>query len=129
MMEQGKGSTVLLTTALAGSQMPWMSGLSATSAAIEGLTRTLAAEFGPAGVRVNCVRADAMPETPSIARTAISAQSNGISREEFGRYVGLSLLQKPNSAHQTAAVVAFLLSDAAPAITYQTFNAAARPLA
>jgi NAD(P)-dependent dehydrogenase (short-subunit alcohol dehydrogenase family) len=129
MMAQGHGAIVLVTSALAGSQMPWMAGLTATSAAIEGLVRTLAAEFGVAGVRVNCVRADAMPETPSIARTGAAAEANGITREAFGRYVGLSLLGRPNSARQTAALISFLLSDVADAVTYQTFNAAARPLA
>jgi 3-oxoacyl-[acyl-carrier protein] reductase len=38
-------------------------GFSTACAAIEGLTRSLAGELGPQGVRVVCLRPDALPET------------------------------------------------------------------
>jgi NAD(P)-dependent dehydrogenase (short-subunit alcohol dehydrogenase family) len=40
-----------------------MGGFATACAAIEGLTRSLAGELGPQGVRVVCLRSDAIPET------------------------------------------------------------------
>jgi NAD(P)-dependent dehydrogenase (short-subunit alcohol dehydrogenase family) len=63
------GSIITLSATLTGMAAPFMAGISAACGAIEAMTRALAGEFGPRGVRVNCVRASAMPETRTIRET------------------------------------------------------------
>ena len=64
-----RGAIVTLSASLSGQFIPFMAGITATCGAVEALTRTLAAEFGPSGIRVNCVRASGMPETRTIRET------------------------------------------------------------
>jgi len=107
-----------------------MAALTATCAAIEGLTRQLAFEFAPTGVRVNCVRGDAMPDTRTIPLTlAGSAAIAGVSPEVFAQTLPAPPLGRPVSAADTAASVAFLLSDAASATSAQVLSVASRALA
>lgn len=58
-----------LSATLSGGTFGYMAGISANCGAIEAMTRSLAGAFGPAGVRVNCVRGDAMPDTRTIQET------------------------------------------------------------
>lgn len=55
MIAKGSGSIVKVSTMAARIGLPGLSVYSATKAALESLTRTWAAEFSPAGVRVNTV--------------------------------------------------------------------------
>lgn len=62
MVKQGSG--VILTLSTPGSRMsgPGFLGYGVTCAGIEGFTRILAGELGPSGIRVVCLRPDAIPE-------------------------------------------------------------------
>ena len=120
MLQQGHGSIVTLCSGLSAVAVPFMAGVSAANAGITGLTRALAAEFGLKGIRVNGVRAGAMPETGSIRETG----------EEFAKLglpsrLGTSLLGRPISVAETAATAAFLLSDAASGMTGQIVTVSA----
>jgi NAD(P)-dependent dehydrogenase (short-subunit alcohol dehydrogenase family) len=55
MLERGSGSIVMLGSVSWMRGRPGMAGYSTAKAAINGLTRTLARELGPGGVRVNCI--------------------------------------------------------------------------
>jgi 3-oxoacyl-[acyl-carrier protein] reductase len=57
MAVQGRGAIVTLFASLSGG-------------AVEAMTRSLAAEFGPDGVRLNCVRAGGMPEARTIRESS-----------------------------------------------------------
>jgi len=59
-------SVVLFSTVAAGTGMPMHASISAAKGAIEGLTRTLAAEWAPQ-TRVNCL-APALTDTPLAAK-------------------------------------------------------------
>lgn len=55
MSRRGRGSIIMLGSVSWMRGRPGMAGYSTAKAAINGLTRTLARELGPAGVRVNCI--------------------------------------------------------------------------
>ncbi|MBC8163847.1 MAG: SDR family oxidoreductase [Roseiflexaceae bacterium] len=120
MMRQGSGSIVTLSATLSIWTPAYMAGIAAACSAIEGLTRALAGEFGPAGVRVNCVRGNAMLETRTIAETAA-----GLIRLNYQPSMSPTLLGRQISIGETAATAAFLASDAASGITAQVLTVAA----
>jgi len=131
MTRQGNGAVVTLSASLSGSFVPNMAGITAACGAIEALTRTLAAEYGPHGVRVNCVRAAGMPETRTIQETTAqmlatlgldpaTAPPPGLTGNALGRPVTLA---------ETAATACYLASDAASGITGQIVNVCAGLLA
>ncbi len=55
MTRRGSGSIIMLGSVSWMRGRPGMAGYSTAKAAINGLTRTLARELGPAGIRVNCI--------------------------------------------------------------------------
>lgn len=104
MRDRGRGSIVNVSSvtgphaAIAGS-----SAYGAAKAAIDGLTRGLALELGPAGVRVN-----------SVAPGWIATGSSTPEEIAAGRRTPLGRAGRPDEA---AEVVAFLASDAAAYVT------------
>lgn len=128
MLRQGSGSIVTLSASLSGTTIPWMAALTATCGAIEAMTRSLSAEFAPAGVRVNCVRGGAMPETSTIRETSAGlARIAGVDPADFPLPPGP--LGRGITVAETAATVAFLLSDAASGLTSQVVNVSGNALA
>lgn len=120
MAETGGGSIITLTATLSVMTAPFMENIVAASAAIEGLTRSLAGEFGPVGVRVNCVRGNAMPETRTI-------QETGAGYAELGYNIPMVMppLGRPISVDETAKTAAFLASDLASGMTGQVVTVSA----
>lgn len=101
-----------------------MAGISATCGAIEAMTRSLAGEFGPAGVRVSCVRASAMPETRTIRETS-AGQTRILGIEPGEMQLPPTALRRPITVTETAATAAFLASDASSGMTGQVVTVAA----
>ena len=121
MARQGSGSIVTLSATLSGLALPFMAGISAACGAVEAMKRSLTGELGPAGVRVNCVRATAMPETRTIQETSAGqAAILGISPEQMA--LPPIPRGRPISVAETAAAVAFLASDASSGMTGQVVN-------
>jgi len=87
--------------------------MAAAWAAIESLWRTLAAEGGPKGIRVVCLRPGAIPETPQIQEVfGIHAESSDTRPEEFqARSEERTLLGKLPTLAEVANVAAFVASD------------------
>ena len=85
-----------------------------TKAAIAGLTRALAADHSPEGIRVNAVGPGPI-FTPFHARRIAAA---GQSVEEYNaRAAQGTMLQRPGRAEEVAAAILFLASDDASYIT------------
>lgn len=83
-----------------------MAAYGASKAALEALTRSWAAEYGPAGVRVNTVALG-----PS--RTEITKSMGDL----LDTLAAASPLGRANEPDEVAAVIAFLASDEARPIT------------
>lgn len=112
MMQRGRGSIVNVTTMAAFKGIPGASGYSASKSALESLTRTWAAEFGAAGVRVNSV-------APGPTRTLGVAAAWGDVNEELGRALPLG---RTAFASEIAEAVLFLSSPRASFITGSTLH-------
>jgi NAD(P)-dependent dehydrogenase (short-subunit alcohol dehydrogenase family) len=113
MLARRRGSIVNVTTMVAGKGVPGASAYSASKAAVESLTRTWAAEFGPGGVRVNSV-------APGPTRTGGVQAEWGDTNEELGRALPLGRTADPL---EIAQAVLFLASPRASFITGSTLHA------
>ncbi len=111
---ESKGTILLLTASLSRIKSPFMSGITAACSGIEGLTRTLATEFGMSGIKVICINPTAMPETRTIKETTNeNARTMGIPTATMATQLSNGgLLKKPLTTKDTAKVAAFLASDA-----------------
>lgn len=114
MVARGSGSIVNVSTMAARIGMAGLSVYSATKAALEALTRTWAAEFSPAGVRVNTV-------APGPTRTDMVLATMG---EEGAEQIGKStLLGRMATPREIAEVILFLATDRASYVTGATIAA------
>ena len=118
MARQGKGSIVNIS-ALAAHYRATMAGVqyTAAKAGVEGLTRQLAYDFGPQGIRVNAV-APTVTMTGERTRGLWEAKSES-EREKVVANIPLRRLSTPQ---EVAAAVVFLASDDASYITGITLD-------
>lgn len=106
-------SVVLFSTVAVAQGMPMHASVAAAKGAVEGLVRSLAAEWAPK-VRVNAI-APALTDTPLAARLLASPEK----REAMAaRYP----LRRIGTAADAAAVAAFLLSAASDWMTGQVLG-------
>ncbi len=131
MMRQRRG--VILTLSTPGALMAGAvaGGFGVACAAIEGLTRQLAGELGPYGIRVVCLRPDGIPEAigaGSHSRLVFARRAEilGISLDQFVEgFADGTLLQRSATLDDVANVAAFMASDQARAMTATTANISA----
>lgn len=113
MLRRGRGAIVNVTSMVAFKGVPGASSYSASKAALESLTRTWAAEFGPHGVRVNSV-------APGPTATAgVVAEWRDVN-DELGRALPLG---RTAQASEIAEAVLFLASPRSSFITGSTLHA------
>lgn len=124
MTGQGSGVIVTITASPSRTAVPLMGGMAPAWAAIEALSRGLAAEVGPHGVRVVCLNAAGMPETPQLTEVyGLHADAYGISRDEFRtRMANLTLRKQLPTVAEIANVAVFVASDQAAVITGTVTN-------
>jgi NAD(P)-dependent dehydrogenase (short-subunit alcohol dehydrogenase family) len=127
MSRQGSGVIVMLTAVPARLPAGLIGGSAPAWAAVEAFSRSLALEVGPAGVRVVCLRAHAIPETPVIAANfATAGAAAGLSAAQFqGRLEQSTLLKRLPTLAEVADTAAFLASDRAGAMTATVANVSA----
>jgi len=114
MIESGSRGTILLFNAsMARTKTPNMAGFASACAAIEGLTRVLAAEFGKHGIKAICLCSGAIYDSKKIQGmiTDFSAQM-GITKEEMtANYKRHDLLATAPTLKQVAETASFLVSE------------------
>ena len=115
LIERGGGSIINLTTVESHRAIPGMSVYSAYKAALTQFTRSLAAEVGPSGVRVNAVAPDLI-ETPQVPYTTL------VPRDDVPLWPNWSPLGGPGQPEDVAGAVLFLASDLARFITGGTIH-------
>jgi 3-oxoacyl-[acyl-carrier protein] reductase len=113
MLERGSGSIVNLASRLAQIGVADTAAYSAAKSGLLGLTRALAREFGPRGIRVNAV-------APFVTVTDMTADL--VDSDEGNRRLRDSALGRFGRADEVADTVLFLLSDASSLYTGQTLN-------
>ena len=104
MATRGRGSIVSLDSMAGHVGLAGSAAYGATKAALTAMTRAWAAEFSPAGVRVNSV-------APGPVYTS------GTSRERIEQLSATTLLGRPAQTDEIAEVIAFVVSDRASYLT------------
>lgn len=107
-------SIVLFSTVAVQTGMQYHASIASAKGAVEGLTRTLAAEFAP-NIRVNCI-APSLTNTPLAEKLLNSEQKLKTSEERHP-------LKRIGSATEIAELANFLLTDKSSFITGQVIKA------
>ncbi|NUR69527.1 MAG: SDR family oxidoreductase [Hamadaea sp.] len=115
MIDRGRGAIVTMSSAAGRQPSPANIAYAAAKAGIVMLTRQLADEAGPHGVRVNCV-------APSTIRTERIERL--MPAETADRIAGSHPLRRLGTPHDVASAAVFLASDAAGWITGVTVDVA-----
>jgi 3-oxoacyl-[acyl-carrier protein] reductase len=113
MIERGSGTIVNIASRLGQIGVAETAAYSAAKAGIIGLTRALAKEFGPKGVRVNAV-------APGVTITEMTTDL--VDSDEGRRRLRDMPLGRFGRADEVADAVIFLLSDASSLFLGQTLN-------
>jgi NAD(P)-dependent dehydrogenase (short-subunit alcohol dehydrogenase family) len=113
MIEAGWGRIVNISSSSTHSGTPYMSHYVAAKSAVNGLTKSLALEYGPAGITVNAVPPGFI-DTPMLR----SAQSRGVIGDVQAT-INATPVRRMGKPDDIAAACAFLISDEAGYITGQ----------
>jgi NAD(P)-dependent dehydrogenase (short-subunit alcohol dehydrogenase family) len=115
MIERGGGSIVTLSSVSGVVGTPRRSAYAATKGAVDAMTRSLAAELGPNGIRLNSV-------APGVVDTDMWAQNKAVAGV-VEQVNALTPLRRWAEPADIADVVVFLASDAARFVTGETICA------
>jgi len=110
MAARGAGNVIMISSMAAHYGLPKVIGYTAAKAAIEGMTRALAVEWAPHGIRVNCI-------APGFIATAMSSKAFEGDPERKKRALARTPLGKLGEPSDVANAALFLASIQAKYIT------------
>ena len=112
LLHRKSGSIVTVSSMWGQTGASCESHYAASKAALIGLTKSLAQELGPSGIRVNCV-------APGVIDTEMNAMHSGETMQELA---GQTPLGRIGTAAEVADSVLYLCSDHASFITGQVLG-------
>lgn len=128
MVKQGRGVILTLSTPGARRSGEGFLGNGTSQGAIETFSRILAGELGPSGIRVICLRPDALPEAVNTSHTRELfrdfADRSGTTVESMlaERARNIALLKRSPTLREVAEAAVFVASDRASAMTGAIVN-------
>ncbi|HMG10781.1 MAG TPA: SDR family oxidoreductase [Mucilaginibacter sp.] len=110
MITTGGGSIINISSMASQYGIPYVISYTATKSAIEGMTRAMATELSPLGIRVNCV-------APGFISTDMSAKALNNDAERKQKVMSRTPMGKLGEPEDIADAVLYLSSDAAKYVT------------
>jgi len=110
MLEQGSGNIIHISSMAAQFGLPKVIAYSASKSAIDGITRAMAVELSPRGIRVNAI-------APGFIYSAITEKSLNADPERKAKAIGRTPIGYMGQPADIAEAALFLASDAARYIT------------
>jgi NAD(P)-dependent dehydrogenase (short-subunit alcohol dehydrogenase family) len=110
MVERGSGNIIMISSMASQYGIPKVVAYTASKSAVEGMTRALAVEWSPVGVRVNCI-------APGFIVTEMSAKALDNDLERRGRVLARTPMGKFGEPGDIAEAALFLASRQSKFIT------------
>jgi NAD(P)-dependent dehydrogenase (short-subunit alcohol dehydrogenase family) len=124
MAKRKRGVIMGITANVARMAIPNVAGFAIACAATESLFRQFAAEIGPQGIRVVCLRSAGSPDTRGVGEAFnLRAAENGVTREQFETRITAEIpLRRLPRIAEIASAAALMASDKASAVTGAVLN-------
>jgi NAD(P)-dependent dehydrogenase (short-subunit alcohol dehydrogenase family) len=116
MLSRGDGRIVNVASVGGIMAVPYSAGYCASKAAVVGLTRSLALELSPRGIRVNAI-CPGFVDTPMTQPYFKSLESEQRRKEVMDAMLTSFLIKRPARPEEIADAAVFLASDASSFIT------------
>ena len=110
MVTRKKGSIIMISSMASQYGIPKVIAYTAAKSAVEGMTRGLAVELSPMGIRVNCI-------APGFIETDMSAKALNNDKERKQKVLSRTPMGKLGKPEDVAHAAVYLASDAASYIT------------
>ncbi len=110
MMQNGGGSIINISSMASQYGIPKVIAYTASKSAIEGMTRAMAVELSPGGIRINCI-------APGFIATDMSAKALNGDQERKQKVMSRTPMGKLGDPSDVADAALFLASDASKYIT------------
>lgn len=110
MVRRGAGSIIMISSMASRYGIPKVVGYSAAKAAVEGMTRALAVEWSPSGVRVNCI-------APGFIQTDMVAKALQDDPERRSRVLARTPMGRLGEPSDVANAALFLASEQSRYVT------------
>jgi NAD(P)-dependent dehydrogenase (short-subunit alcohol dehydrogenase family) len=110
MVARRSGSIVMISSMASHYGIPKVIGYSASKAAVESMTRALAVEWSPKGIRINCI-------APGFIETAMSSEALDKDPERKRRVLNRTPMGRLGEAQDIANAALFLASEQARYVT------------
>jgi len=110
MLDQRKGSIVNISSMASQYGIPQVIAYTASKSAVEGMTRAMAVELSPLGIRVNCI-------APGFIKTEMSERALANDPQRETRVYSRTPLGRLGNTEEVADAAYFLASDSSSYIT------------